>query len=134
MSAALSTTLHADILAWIKGTAMPTAPSALRLGLLTAAPHADGTGVTEPNGANGYARQPVILGPVSVNSGISSVSNTNAIVFGPATSAWPTVTHAAVFNLDDGEMLWFGPLPASRTAPSGDSISFGAGALQLRIK
>lgn len=107
------------------------------LGLLTVAPAPDGTGVVEPNSVNGYGRKAITFGTAQrltgPNAGKSAISNTVPIVFGPVTTAqWPTVTFWGVFNAS-GDLLAYGPLPATRTLPVGDSISFGVGAVQLRF-
>ncbi|ARB13600.1 hypothetical protein Ccr2_gp071 [Caulobacter phage Ccr2] len=121
--------LHDVIIAYVKA-------SNPELGLLTAAPSPDGTGVVEPNSVFGYGRQPIVFGTTvrmtGVDAGKSSISNTVPIVFGPTvTDGWPTVTHWGVFD-ENGDLLDYGPLPATRTLPVGDSISFGVGAVQLR--
>lgn len=135
MSIALSQFLQGEIMDWVKGGAMPAAPTSLQIGLLTSAPAHDGSGISEPNNLNGYSRQPVSFGATTVSAGVSSITTANSVVFGPVTgTAWGTVTHAAVFNADTGDMLFYGPLAASRTAPVGDSVSFGAGAIQFRLK
>lgn len=107
------------------------------LGLLTVAPAPDGTGVVEPNSVYGYNRQPITFGAAQrltgPNAGKSAISNSAPIVFGPTTTqAWPTVTYWGVFSFA-GDLLAYGPLPATRTLPLGDSISFGVGAVQLRF-
>lgn len=108
-----------------------------QLALLTGAPSADGQTFVEPNSVYGYARQDIVFGSTvrmtGSDLGKSSISNTVPIIFGPTvTQAWPTVTHWAVFDTD-GDMRAYGPLPATRTLPEGDSISFGVGAVQLRF-
>ena len=135
MSFSLSQTVQGYFMAWVRGTDMPSAPQNLEIGLLTGLPNHDGTGVNEPNNLNGYSRQAVSFDAATVNGQVTTIQNSSALVFGPVTgSDWPTVTHAAVFDADTGDMLWYGPLPASRTAPVGDSASFGAGAIQFKLK
>ncbi|MBI1313685.1 hypothetical protein GC176_20525 [bacterium] len=117
---------------WIKGTSFPTAPISLKIGLLTAAPNADGSGVSEPSG--GYARQSITFGSVNASGGVSSITNSAPVVFGAASgSDWAQVSYAAIFD-QDGNMLAYGPLSAARVAPVGDTISFGTGAVQLRLQ
>lgn len=134
MAVALSTTFHAKILGWLKGNAFPAAPSGLKIGLMTSAPNADGTGLYEPNNAHGYTRQALSFGDIEIDAQTSSIKIVTPVVFGPVTtSSWGTLTHAAIFT-NDGEMVAYGPLPASRVAPVGDAISFGANAVQIRLK
>lgn len=102
--------------------------------LLTVAPNPDGTGVTEPNFSDGYARKSVSLSPFTRSAGVSSTTNENAMVFGPAnTNDWATVTYACLIGNDD-TLLAYAPLPSTRTCAVGDSISFGISALQWRMK
>lgn len=129
----LTYTLHAAILNWLKGTPMPTAPTSLEVGLLTAAPNPDGTGVAEPSG--GYARQTVTFGAITTGAGISTIKNSAPVVFGPVSgSDWAAVTHLGVFNGADDSLLVYGPLAAQRVAPVGDTISFGVNTIQIRPK
>lgn len=134
MTVAFSAALETDVLSWVKGTPFPTAPGSVKFGLLTAQPDHDGTNLHELNG-NGYARQTVVFGAVTTDTvaRISSMLNTNAVIFGPVITAdWAQVTYGAFFNGDDGTLIAYGPLAASRVAPIGDTISFGVGSLQLR--
>lgn len=125
--------LHAKLLNWLKGTAFGTPPVSLHLALLTAAPNSDGTGLEEPPEDSGYTRVVFTLGAITTNAGISSVSNGAPVVLPAATRDWPSVTYGAV--LDENEMmLAYGPLPSARAPKAGDAISFGAGALQLRVR
>lgn len=134
MTVAFSADLEVNVLDWIKGNAMPTAPGSVKFGLLTAEPGHDGTNLNELNGS-GYARQTVTFGAISTVGRISSMKNSLAVIFGPVTgSDWLPVTYGAFFNGDDDTLLAYGPLAASRTAPVGDTISFGVDALQLRCK
>ncbi|AXQ69151.1 hypothetical protein HOU02_gp127 [Caulobacter phage CcrBL9] len=128
----LSYSVHAKFFNWMKGATFGTAPSSLKVALLTAAPNPDGSGIVEPVGG-GYARQPLTLSPITVAEGISTVKNDNAIIFGAATAQWPAVTHLGVFG-SDGTLLFYGPLAASRVCTVGDSIAFGIGAVQLRLR
>lgn len=134
MTVAFSAALEVNTLNWVKGTQFPTPPGSVKFGLLTAQPGHDGTNLNELNG-NGYARQTVTFGPVTTDlvGRISSMLNTNAVIFGPVITAdWPQVTYGAFFSGDDGSLIAYGPLAAARVAPVGDTISFGVGSLQLR--
>ena len=104
------------------------------VGLLTSPPSADGSNINEPNVAYGYVRQPIAFSPATRENGVSSVLRSNvSSVFGPAkVSNWPTVTHLAIFD-GQGRLLAYSPLATSRTAPIGDTISFGSTAVQLRF-
>lgn len=130
---ALSYALHADLINWLKGSAFPAAPSGLKLGLLTVAATPEGASVSEPSNTAGYARQDVTLGAITTAAGVSTVGNSAPMVFGPATADWAPVAHMGVFSAA-GDLLFYSPLAAPRTCKAGDSISFGANALQLRLR
>ncbi|SRR6266567_1827895 len=134
MTVAFSAALELNVLNWVKGVAMPTAPTSVKFGLLTAIPDHDGVNLNELNG-NGYARQTVTFGAITTAGRISSMLNTNSVIFGPVNTAdWAPALYGAFFNGADNTLLAYGPLAAGRTAPVGDTISFGAGSLQLRCQ
>jgi hypothetical protein len=129
---AFSKTVQAAIANWVRGTAMPSAPSTLYLALSTTPVADDGTQLTEPSG--GYSRQAVTLGaPVHTEGAGTVVSNTNALVFGPATATWGSVIYAAVLD-QAGNVILKGPIPAPRSCAVGDTISLGIGVIQLNVK
>ena len=128
-----STYLQGLIAGYVRGTDFPAAPTSLEIALSSADPLADGSGLSEPPGADGYARQTLTLNPsvATIGAGVSAF-NTAPIVFGPvANNDWPTVTHVAIFD-NSGNMLMHGPLNAQRTSPVGDELPFAANALQLQ--
>lgn len=116
---------------FLRGTPA-TAPVSMTLALSSADPLMDGSGLAEPPGADGYARQTITLKAGVFTLGTGTVTSNDApIVFGPAVNnAWPAVTHAAIFD-NSGNMLIFGALAASRTVGVGDTYSFAIDALQL---
>jgi hypothetical protein len=133
MTVAFSAAVEVNILGWMKGTAFPTAPASIKFGLLASQPDHDGSNLSELNG-DGYARQTVTFGAITTDSAsrLSSMLNTNAIIFGPATADWAQASYGAFFDGDSGDMIAYGPLAAARLAPNNDTISFGVGSLQLR--
>jgi hypothetical protein len=98
-------TLEAQILDHLFGLATWTAPTNLYIGLSTADPLGDGSGLAEPVG-NGYAR--VLYNPGSTNwlrAGTSptTVDNKLAITFAEASGAgWGTISHACLFTALSG--------------------------------
>lgn len=68
-----------------------------------------------------------------VANGVTSCSNTNAIVFPTATQNWPSATYLGVFSTQ-GDLLFYGPLAAARAVGQGDALAFGEGTIQLRLK
>lgn len=106
----------------------------LKVALLTTAPGPDGTGVSEPATGSGYAQQSVTLSAFTRSAGVSTTTNTNALVFGPCTGTnWAQVTYAALMG-SDGTLLAYAPLPSPRVCPVGDSFSIGANTVQWRLK
>lgn len=117
------------ILDWISGSAMPAAPTTVYVALSTAAPGEDGS-ITEPATGDGYARQAVTFGASAQSADAATIANSAAVGFGPATSSWGSVTHFAVFDAaTGGNMLRHAALTSSVTVASGDSATFGVGAL-----
>ena len=115
---------------------MPTAPASLELALSTVTIADNGSNIAEPSVLNGYARQTITLtAPVHTENAGTLVQNSNAIVFPTVTNAtWGTIVAAAVFDTVSGEMLFEGDLVAPRNGPVGDTLSFGVGTLQFRVK
>lgn len=114
------------------------AAAGAKVGLLTAVPAADGTGVVEPNVIYGYARQAVTFGATTRGAGADagkSIIKTNiALVFGPATTeGWPTVTHVGLFDAANA-LIAYSPVGTPRTCPVNDSISFGAEAIVFKFR
>lgn len=113
----------------LRGTTY-TAPSGIYVGLYTSATADDGTG-TECSGT-GYAR----LGPYSTSSpgfsaatlGTGQTSNQGDWTWSVAGGSWGTITHAAILDAaSGGNMLYHGPLNASKTISSGDQFKIPAG-------
>jgi len=134
MTVAFSADVEVNILAWITGIQMPTPPTAVRFGLLSAEPDHDGANVHELNDF-GYGRQTVTFGSITTVGVLSSMKNTNPLIFGPVTATdWAPAVYGAFFSADDDSLIAYGPLASSRTAVVGDTISFGVNSLQLRCK
>lgn len=119
---------------WLKGVST-TPPASLRLALSTADPLMNGAGLSEPPGADGYARQVLTFGTEAfVNGTGTTVKNNAPIVFGPCTNNnWPPVTHVAVLS-NTGQLLLKGQLAAPRVVSVGDSFSLAIDALQELVR
>ena len=101
-------------------------PAEIYVALYSSDPGEDNSGV-ELIG-NGYTREIVTFGLPS--DGVSY--NDTDVVFNPATSDWPTVSHVAVFDLSaGGNMLFYGPLSASISITSGNNFRLPAGNLAV---
>ena len=107
-------------------------PPTIYVGLSTADPTDDGSGIAEPSG-NGYARVQTAAGDWAAASG-GAISNANDIVFPEATGSWGTI---AYFFLSDastgGNMLAHGSLGTSKAIGSGDTPKFAAGDLDVSL-
>lgn len=122
--------LEEQILSWLTGTDMPTAPTVLYLAISTAAPTEGGSSIAEPAGAGGYARVAVTFDAIEQGADAATISNDVSLAFGPATADWGDVTHFAVFDAaTGGSMLRHAALSAPVTINSGDSATFAVGAL-----
>lgn len=109
------------------GVAVYTAPTGpMKLALATSASSASAAG-TEVTGGS-YARQSVTFGSASAGSS----SNTGALNYTNMPVA--TVTHVDVYDSNGTpRRAWFGPLTASKTTASGDTLSFAVAALSISL-
>ena len=124
-------TIQLALANWLRGTAMPAAPSSLTLALSTTSILDDGSGFTEPGA--GYSRQAVTLTTPVHTEGVGTiVRNANAIVFGPAATNWGTIVSLAVLD-QTGTVVLKGNLTAPRACPSGDTISIGIGVVEFNV-
>ena len=107
-------------------------PPTIYVGLSTADPGDDGTGLAEPSG-NGYARVATAAGDWNTASG-GALDNASALEFPTATGNWGTVTHFALFDAaTDGNLLAHGTLSQSKVIASGDVGRFAAGDLDVSL-
>ena len=107
-------------------------PPTIYVGLSTADPGDDGSGLAEPSG-NGYARKATTAADWNAASG-GALDNATAIEFAEATGNWGTVTHFALFDAaGGGHLLAHGSLNQSKTIASGDSARFAAGDLDVSL-
>jgi len=113
------------------GKAAYTAPT-IYVGLSTADPLDDGTGLAEPVG-NGYARVATAATDWSAaSSGVTT--NATTITFPQATGLWGTVTHFALFDASTGgNLLASGALTTAKSPDVGDTPSFAAGSLTVTL-
>ncbi len=109
------------------GVASYTAPTgSMKVALATSASSASAAG-TEVSGGS-YARQNVTFGSASAGSS----SNTGAVTFTNMPAA--TVTHLDLYDSNGTpRRAWYGPLTASKTTASGDSLSFAVSAITVTL-
>jgi hypothetical protein len=107
-------------------------PPTIYVGLSTAEPGDDGSGLSEPSG-DGYARVQTSGSDWNAASG-GQLDNANDITFPEATGSWGTVTHFALFDAaSGGSMLAHGSLSGSKAIGSGDTARFAAGDLDVSL-
>lgn len=97
-------------------------PATVYLALFSTATTDAGAGTEVAGGS--YARQAVAFS--AGGAGTGAADNTAAESFSNMPAV--TVTHAALFDASTGgNMLFHGPLSASKTANAGDTLTFDAG-------
>lgn len=102
------------------------------LGLSTADPGDDGSGLAEPSG-NGYAR--VELASTDWNSA-SSGSKTNSVAktFPTATGSWGSISYLCIFDAaTSGNLLWSGALTTAKSVDTGQTLQFAAGSITVSL-
>lgn len=120
----------------VLGKTAYTMPAGVHLCLFTTDPGEAGSLTGEVASGRGYARQ-AITATMSASVGGSASSNSADINFGPCTTtAWGTVTHIGIADgatIGAGNLLWYGPVTASKTVAVGDSLRFAASNLSLTL-
>ncbi|MFD1627648.1 phage tail fiber protein [Azospirillum griseum] len=128
----MSNYLRNKLLDHANGKTAYAMPTTVYLAALTSASTVSASGTEVSTTSTGYARQ-AITATMSVSSNGAS-SNATAVVFGPASSAWGTITDYAIFDAaTGGNMLWFGTLSAAKTIASADELKFAAGQLSQSL-
>ncbi len=110
----------------------PALPTEYYIGLSSTAPNVNGSGVTEPAAAAGYAR--VKLSDLSApTNGV--VSNTADINFAESTASWGTVSHFVIFDAqNDGNLLTYGALSTARSIEPATVMTIKGGYLKLFVQ
>jgi hypothetical protein len=107
-------------------------PPTIYVGLSTADPTDDGSGLAEPSG-NGYTRVQTSASDWNVASN-GSLDNAGNIIFNQATGNWGTITHFALFDAAAaGNMLAHGALNQSKAISESETARFEAGDLQISL-
>lgn len=126
--AGLSDYLENAVLNWLRGTAMPTAPTTVYLSLHTGDPGE--TGANEHGATAGYVRRACAL-----TAPPSPVTNSAVIEYPQATVNYSAaITFAGLWDaLSAGNFLAGGALGASRTITTGIIPRFQAGTVSLTL-
>ncbi len=124
----LSDFVENEILDHVLLTADWAQPTNLYVGLSTADPTDDATGIAEPSGG-AYAR---VQHDAWDDSTARASENTGTISFPEATASWSTITHFFISDAPTGgNMIAHGALSASKTIGAGDNASFQDGAIDI---
>ena len=101
----------------------------LYVGLSTADPLDDASGLAEPSG-NGYARTACAAWSRSGNE----VDNDNAVTFPEASGAWGTLSHFGLFDASSGgNLCCSAALDSPLAVGSGEVARFAAGELNITL-
>ncbi len=107
-----------------------TPPTHIYIGLSTANPLADASGLAEPSGGS-YAR---IQCDDWVLASQRKTSNASELIFATATGAWGNITHWAIFDtISAGNMLAFGELADSKSGVNATVFSIKAGQIDVEF-
>ncbi len=107
-------------------------PPTIYVGLSTADPADDASGLAEPAG-NSYARVATAGADWNVASD-GEITNADDITFPEATGSWGTITHFALFDAASaGNILAHGALSVSKSISSGDTAKFAVGDLEVSL-
>lgn len=115
-----------------------TGYATLYIGLSSTTPTEAGGGATEPSGG-AYARVATTGADWSAASGTAPAQKTNtaAKTFATATADWVSganLTHFVLYDaLTAGNMVAFGPLTTPKPVLNGDTPSFAASSLVLKL-
>lgn len=124
MTTRISQYLGGHIANWLRGTAMPSAPSVVYMALSTAT-ISDVSGAVEPTGS--YARQAVTYGAISRSEASGCIiANSAPIVFTGLDAC--VVTDFAIYDAPTGgNVLVFGKLRVPFSVSAAGSVSFAVG-------
>jgi hypothetical protein len=107
-------------------------PPTIYVGLSTAEPTDDGSGLSEPSG-NGYARVQTSASDWNAAAN-GSLDNAGSIIFAQASGNWATITHFALFDAATaGNMLAYGQLSQPTSISQSDTARFEAGDVQISL-
>src|SRR5690554_300091 len=133
--------LEKALLDLVWGGSAYSAAANLYIGLSTTAINNDGTGITEPDPLDAYARVEVTNDatewPNTTAGGPSVKQNANELSFPTATGSWGTVTHfffsTDPTSTDPEDIIAFGALDVPRTIEENDTASFAANAITITL-
>lgn len=120
------------LLDWICLGATPTRPGTLGVAISLGAPSS--VSGSEIGTGSGYTPQTVTFGAAGTPSGSATVTNANAMTFGPFSTAQSLSGLVVKDTLATaGNLLFYGTLTTARTVAAGDSLVIAAGALTITL-
>ena len=123
----ISDYLETKLMDHVFGNGEYSKPATVYLGLSTADPTDDASGLAEPV-ANNYEREAVTFGAAATRA----IANSGAVTFNQASGAWGTLTHWALFDaLTAGNMMAHGSLSASKGVVTGNTPSVAIGEVEV---
>lgn len=104
-----------------------TSPAAVYVALFTADPGNAGSQASEVSSVGTAYARVAATGLFGAPAGTprQTTNSGGAVTFPTATASWGTVTHMAILDAATaGNMLYYGPLTASKTVDPGDTVTF----------
>lgn len=134
MASNLTNYVQTKLLDHVLGLTTYTKPTTVYLALFSSDPTETGSAGTEITGG-GYARQSITFSASTNSGGLATTSNSGSINFPVATANYPApVTHIGIMDaVTVGNMLWYGPLSASKTILQNDQFQVGATKLSITL-
>ena len=130
MADAKSNYLERKLLDHALGTASFTMPAGVHCALFTSDPADDASGAELAGGS--YARQAITFDLAATDgvTGDTSAANTNKVDFLDLPTA--TITHIGLYDAATlGNLLYYGPLQASKSVTAGDNLTLNIGQLTI---
>jgi len=129
--------LEDELLDHVFGAAAYSAPATLYIGLSSADPLDDGSGLNEPSGGS-YARVAVTNNATNFPAASGGAkANGTAVTFPTATATWvggADLTHFGVFDADAaGNLLGSAELSLAKPVLDGDTAEFAIGDLAITL-
>jgi|SRR5581483_119363 len=139
---AFSDYLEDKILGWMRGSAFPSAPATVYVGLLTAAPGDTGSGGSPSDGTEvsggSYARVAITTttgwNAIATSGTTRHMTNNGAVNFPTPTASWGTVVAVGIWDAaSGGNLLFWTAISPTQTISSGNTVSIASGALDLSV-
>lgn len=123
-----------ELIDWVKGTDMPSAPANVYIALFNGDPTSGGTEIT--NTIKGSStRDAIALGAVTTSGNFRQADNTADITITASASAGATANYGAIYDAATaGNLLSYDTLTTSKTITTGDEVKFNANSAVYKVK